>query len=246
VDALSPQDEVLRRMSGARNYNAWLLDRARPYLGRRVLDVGAGIGTFTEELARVADEVVAVEPEEADLRQLRARFARNPKVTVVELDAGSLADADLGAPFDAAYCSNVLEHIADDTGAMRGVYAQLRPGGTLLALVPAHPALYGATDRLVFHERRYDKRTLGTRLAAAGFRVDELRHVNPLGALGWLVSSRILQREQIPEGPLKLYDKLVPVLRALDRLSLPFGLSLWAVATRPNTSGVASANAANA
>jgi SAM-dependent methyltransferase len=246
VDVLTPQDEVLRRMSEARNYNAWLLDRARPYLGRRVLDVGAGIGTFTEELARVADEVVAVEPEEADLQQLRARFAQNPKVTVVELDAGSLADADLGAPFDAAYCSNVLEHIADDTGAMRGVYAQLRPGGTLLALVPAHPALYGATDRLVFHERRYDKETLGARLADAGFRVEQLRHVNPLGALGWLVSSRILQREQIPEGPLKLYDKLVPVLRALDRLPFPFGLSLWAVATRPNTSGVASANAANA
>jgi SAM-dependent methyltransferase len=243
---LSPQDEVLRRMSEARNYNAWLLDRARPHLGRRVLDVGAGIGTFTEELARAADEVVAIEPEDADLAQLRARFAHNPKVTVVDLDAGSLATADLGAPFDAAYCSNVLEHIADDTGAMRGVYARLRPGGKLLALVPAHPALYGATDRLVFHERRYDKRTLGTRLADAGFHVDELRYVNPLGALGWLVSSRILQREQIPEGPLKLYDKLVPVLRALDRLPLPFGLSLWAVATRPNTSGVASANAANA
>jgi SAM-dependent methyltransferase len=246
VTELSPQDEVLRRMSEARNYNAWLLDRARPHLGRRVLDVGAGIGTFTEELARVADEVVAVEPEEADLVQLRARFAGNDKVTVVPLDAGSLATADLGAPFDAAYCSNVLEHIADDVGAMRGVHAQLRPGGKLLALVPAHPVLYGATDRLVFHERRYTKDVMRAHLTEAGFHVDDLRYVNPLGALGWLVSSRILQREQIPEGPLKLYDKLVPVLRAIDRLPLPFGLSLWAVATRPKTSGVASASAANA
>jgi SAM-dependent methyltransferase len=233
-------------MSKASNYNAWLLDRARPHLGRRVLDVGAGIGTFTEELARVADEVVAVEPEEADLKQLRARFARSPKVTVVDLAAGALVRSYLGRPFDAAYCSNVLEHIADDVGAMRGVHAQLRPGGKLLALVPAHPALYGATDRLVFHERRYTKDMLGTHLEAAGFRVDELRYVNPLGALGWLVSSRILQREQIPEGPLKLYDKLVPLLRAIDRLPLPFGLSLWAVATRPNTIGAASASAANA
>jgi SAM-dependent methyltransferase len=246
MDELSPQDEVLRRMGEARNYNAWLLDRARPYLGRRVLDVGAGIGTFTEELARVADEVVAIEPEQADLKQLRARFAGNAKVRVVDLAAGALATAELGTTFDAAYCSNVLEHIPDDTGAMRGVYAQLRPGGRLLALVPAHPALYGATDRLVFHERRYTKATLGRRLVTAGFRVDELRHVNPLGALGWLISSRILQREQIPEGPLKLYDRLVPVLRAVDKLSLPFGLSLWAVATRPNTSGNASANAAKA
>lgn len=233
MSELSPQDEVLRRMSHAQNYNAWLLDRARPYLGRRVLDVGAGIGTFTEKLAQVSDEVVAVEPEEDDLVHLRARFADNPKVRIVALDAGSLAEADLGAPFDSAYCSNVLEHIADDVGAMRGIHARLRPGGRLVALVPAHPALYGATDRLVFHERRYSRQVLRSRLTEAGFRVDQLRYVNPLGALGWFVSSRILQREQIPEGPLKLYDKLVPVLRAIDRLPLPFGLSLWAVATRP-------------
>jgi SAM-dependent methyltransferase len=232
MNELSPQDEVLRRMSHARNYNAWLLDRARPYLGSRVLDVGAGIGTFTEKLAEVADEVVAIEPEAADLAQLRARLGSNPKVRIVALDAGSLTGAELGAPFDSAYCSNVLEHIADDVGALRGIHAQLRPGGKLVALVPAHPALYGATDRLVFHERRYSRNVLRARLVEAGFDVEQLRYVNPVGALGWLVSSRILQRGQIPEGPLKLYDKLVPVLRAIDRLSLPFGLSLWAVATR--------------
>ncbi len=219
-------------MSQARNYNAWMLERARPHLGRRALDVGAGIGTFTEELVRLCDEVVALEPDPNDLERLRKRFASDPRVAVAGIDAVALADADLGAPFDSAICFNVLEHIADDTGALNAIHAKLRPGGKLLLLVPAHRLLFGEIDRSLAHVRRYEKRRLRARLEAARFGVDEMRHVNPLGAVGWLVSSRILRRPQVPEGPLKLYDKLVPLLSAADRLPLPFGLSLWAVATK--------------
>ena len=233
-------------MSEAPRYNAWLLSRAQPYLGPRVLDVGAGIGTFTAELARLSERVVAVEPDATDFALLRERFAGHERVDVRELDALALTGAELGGPFDAAICFNVLEHIPDDAGALAGVASQLRPGGHLLLLVPAHAALYGRIDRTVGHVRRYDARTLRARLREAGYTVADLRHVNPLGALGWLVSSRLLRREQVPEGPLKLYDKLVPVLRALDRAPLRFGLSLWAAARRANTTGSASASEANA
>ncbi len=61
-----------------------------------------------------------------------------------------------------------------------------------------------------------------------------MRHVNPIGAAGWLVTSRLLGRTEIPQGPLTLYDRLVPLLRALDRVDLHVGLSLWAVAHRPD------------
>jgi SAM-dependent methyltransferase len=233
-------------MSEAPRYNAWLLDRARPFLGPRALDVGAGIGTFTAELARMCDRVVAVEPEPDDLTVLRQRFADNDRVHVTGLDALALDGADLGGPFDAAVCFNVLEHIPNDTGALRAIASQLREGGHLLLLVPAHGALYGQIDCTVGHERRYDRSILRTRLRDANYDVRVLRHVNPLGALGWFVSSRLLGSEHIPEGPLRAYDRLVPVLRALDRVRLPFGLSLWAVARRAKTTGSASANAANA
>src|SRR5215216_1582727 len=83
------------------------------------------------------------------------------------------------------------------------------------------------------HTRRSTKHALRTRLSAAGFTVERLRYVNPLGAVGWFVASRLRKREEVPEGPLKLYDKLVPALRVLDKVDVGVGLSVWAVARRP-------------
>ena len=59
-------------MAEARNYNDWLFRRARPFLGSRVLDFGAGVGTFTGLIAQNAD-VVAVEPDADFIPRLAAR-----------------------------------------------------------------------------------------------------------------------------------------------------------------------------
>jgi SAM-dependent methyltransferase len=163
---------------------------------------------------------------------LRDRFEADPRVRVEKRDATTLGDADLGGPFDAAICFNVLEHIEDDAAALRAVRSQLRPGGHLCVLVPAHRALFGSIDRIVGHFRRYDRADLRHRVESAGLTVVDARYVNPLGAVGWLVSARVLRREHVPEGPLKAYDALVPALRAVDRVPFPFGLSVWAVARR--------------
>jgi SAM-dependent methyltransferase len=218
-------------MAAAENYNAWLLERSKPFLGRRALDVGAGIGTFTERLAPLCELVVAVEADAEFARILRRRFADDSNVQVIDADAGAFKEAPLpGGPFDSIICFNVLEHIQEDDEALASFRSQLAPGGALLLLVPAHPLLYGATDRMLGHERRYRKGELHGRLERAGFSVEALRHVNPIGALGWLVSARLLRRREIPRASLALFDRAVPLIRHLDRLRLPFGLSLWAVA----------------
>jgi SAM-dependent methyltransferase len=224
--------ETLRRMAAAANYNAWLLERSRPYLGQRVLDIGAGVGTLTDALSSLCDSVVAAEPDPVLVQALEERFASALNVTVVEADAASIGRAEVPRPFDSIVCFNVLEHIPDDVGAVEVFRSELRPGGRLLLLVPAHPFLFGSLDRMLEHERRYAKPNLEELLAQCGFAIDVLQYVNPVGALGWLVSGRIMRRQQIPEGPLRLFDRFVPVLQSLDRVHLPFGLSLWAAARR--------------
>jgi SAM-dependent methyltransferase len=217
-------------MAGAERYNAWLFDRARPYLGRSALDAGAGIGTFTALAAQDGRRVVAVEPDPRFADWLAHRFAAEPGVEVQREDVTELELAD---PVDSILCFNVLEHVPDDARAVQRFRDLLAPGGHLLLLVPAHARLFGAADRAVGHERRYGKRTLAGLLESNGFLVQDIRHVNPVGAIGWLVSSRLLRRTNIPGGPLAAYDRLVPLLRRLDRFDLAFGLSLWAVGRKP-------------
>ena len=225
------QEESLDRMADADKYNEWLLGRARPLAGNRVLDFGAGSGTFTAAFAEHA-RVVAVEPDPGLAARLRQRFDSLESVTVVEGDDSWLETDEAQGQFDTVICFNVLEHIRDDLGVLRGFHRCLVPGGRLLLLVPAHSALYGSIDQNVGHERRYSRALIRERLASAGLVTVEARYVNPLGAVGWLVSSRMLGRDQVPSGPLRIYDLLVPALRPLDRLPLPFGLSVWTVARR--------------
>jgi len=226
------QEEILRRMQAATNYNAWLIDRARPFLGDRVLDAGAGTGTFTELAADGRELVIALEPDAAFADDLERRFDGRSNVVVLRAGTDELEpDAVPEAP-DTILCFNVLEHIPDDRDAVARFARVAATGAHLLLLVPAHRRLFGSIDRTVNHERRYGKREVGDLLQAAGFELVDLRYVNPLGALGWLVSARLLRRTYIPKGSLRLYDRIVPLLRALDRVDVGFGLSVWAVGRR--------------
>ena len=224
------QGDVLDALVDAPAYNHWLFERALPHLGASVLDAGAGIGTFTELALEAGHRVTALEPDPLFAERLESRFG--------DRDGFSLARAELGAGdiptgFDSALCLNVLEHVPDDRAALLTLRDALRPGGRLLLLVPAHPFLFGAADDTLGHERRYRRAELERLVRECGFAVVESRSVNPVGALGWLVSSRLLRRSTVPRSPLRLYDRLVPVLRVVDRLRLPFGLSVWLVAQKP-------------
>jgi SAM-dependent methyltransferase len=228
------QEEILWELErDAPSYNDWLLSRALPFVGEQVLEVGAGIGTFTLLLAGRGIRVTALEPEDELAEILEERTRGLDGVRVYRQTIGD-APADLVGDADSVISFNVLEHIPDDRGALEAMRSFLRPGGQLLLLSPAHPFLFGATDRAVDHERRYTKDSLGTLLTESGYDVADLRYVNPIGAAGWLVSSRLLRRTTLPRGPLKLYERLVPALRTIDRMRLPFGLSVWARAVRPD------------
>jgi len=221
---------TLEVMAGAVRYNQWIFDRVRGALGRRVLEIGCGTGTITQFLAD-RDLVVGVDVDEAAVEVARKRLRAFPNVILRQQDVSRSTDGLTGYRFDSALSVNVFEHIEDDQAAMRAVHALLPPGGTLTLLVPSHPALYADLDRLIGHHRRYTKADLAGRLTASGFKVERIRRTNPVGALGWLVTLRLLGRRRL--RGVGLYDRLVPVLAGLDRLvEFPVGLSLVAVARR--------------
>jgi len=178
------------------------------------------------------ERVVAVEPHDDLAAVLAERVRALGNVQVLRQRVEHLTPELIGGLVDSAVLFNVLEHIEDDRRALRGIAECLRPGGSLLLLSPAHPFLFGGIDRAVHHERRYRIPALGRLLRESGFEAETIRYVNPLGALGWLISSRLLGVRDIPRGSLRIYESLVPALKILDQARLPFGLSVWVRAVR--------------
>lgn len=209
--------------------NRWIFDRVRPWCGRRVLEVGAGIGNLTELLAD-RDLVVATELEDDFLDRLRGRFAGAGNVHIEKLDLEQVpVERFAGYHLDSVLCVNVLEHIRDDVGALVGLRDIVEPDGRLLLYVPAIPWLYGSLDKNLQHHRRYGKAELARKFEQAGWRLEHLSYMNLLGIPGWFLNSRVLGRKILPVKQVQLYDKLVPLLRLEDKLPLPIGMSLVAV-----------------
>src|SRR5450631_1291010 len=141
---------------GAPNYNAWLGKRLRAHLGKRVLEVGAGIGTITREILPDRELVIALEAEELYAGHLDKAFRGNPRVRTLHSRVEETNWAQLATErLDSVLLSNVLEHIEDDAAAVRDFRRALPPGGNIVILVPALPFLFGTLDTAVGHHRRY-------------------------------------------------------------------------------------------
>jgi SAM-dependent methyltransferase len=141
-----------------------LLD-ARP--GSRILDVGAGQGTFTRRLSALGFDVTSTDLSEAAIGVLRERTG----VTVVHADATSLPfDA---ASFDAVVLGEVLEHLDGDDAALREARRVLAPAGVVAISVPRNPAWFSRSDEWAGHVRRYMREPLVALVESAGFDVLE-------------------------------------------------------------------------
>jgi SAM-dependent methyltransferase len=221
---------TLEVMEGAHRYNRWVYDRVCDGLGQRVLEIGCGTGTITSYLVE-RELVVGIDVVDDYIQSTRDRFRDHPNIVIRRHDLTESIEPLKDYRFDSAVSVNVFEHIANDEAAMKAVFALLVPGGTFTMLVPSHPALLGTFDRDIGHHRRYAKDELRRKLEASGFVVERIRRSNPVGALGWLVNVRLLGLRRLRGTG--LFDRLVPAFAALDRVELPLGLSLIAVARKP-------------
>lgn len=230
VEIADPRVSIQASLERASNYNTWIVDQARPFLGRRVLDAGCGAGNLTRLLLD-RDLVVAVDEWPEFVELTRDRFANAPNVVVGQ---GNLADPALPDQLkehaiDSVLCANVLEHVEDDRAALSNFATLLPKGGRVFLLVPAFQMLYGEHDRADHHFRRYTKPSLRSTIAPLPLEIETQYYMNLPGFFAWFVFVRLMSRRLNEEG-IGLYDRIIPAIRAVEsRLKPPFGQTLVAV-----------------
>jgi SAM-dependent methyltransferase len=211
----------------------WLYEEIAPYLGQRIIEIGCGLGNFAHHLSD-REFYLGTETSAEIIDCVRGVFADRPNMhfAVADITAPAFADFTSHA-IDTVFSLNVFEHIEDHEAALRNAARVLQPGGHLILIVPAHMALYGTIDRAIGHYRRYDKPVMTDLLGRAGLTCIKQKYINALGALGWWVNGRLRRQEAPPSDQLRLFNRIVPALKRLERtLPVPFGISLLAVARR--------------
>jgi ubiquinone/menaquinone biosynthesis C-methylase UbiE len=168
-----------------------------PAAGARVIDIGCGDGRHLRAAAARGCITVGIDYDLAGLRatQRRLRTTHNPQPTtrhsLIAADAAHLPFRD--ASFDAAICTETLEHLPDDRAPAREIARVLVDGAPLLGAVPTHftERLYWALSRGYRntpggHVRIYTPRAIVDTLRAAGLRVDGIRYAHFVDSIVWL------------------------------------------------------------
>ncbi|HEX2452445.1 MAG TPA: class I SAM-dependent methyltransferase [Vicinamibacterales bacterium] len=209
---------------------------------RTLLEVGCGTGYVLEGLQE-SRPALALAGCDALLDAVRCAQSRLRGVGLFQADGRHLP---VRGTFDVIAALDVIEHLDDDSDALREMYSALGPEGGLVVTVPQHQWLWSAVDDFSHHRRRYSRRELIAKVRGAGFQI--LRCTSFfLSTLPFVVASRLLARRGRALDPVK--ELRIP--RPLNAMlatwirpewwmiragaSFPVGGSLLLVARRPRS-----------
>ncbi len=237
--------EILERLNRAPRFTAWMADVIRPFLGDRVLEIGAGTGNMSVHLMpRAIYWATDVNPNY--LNYLVTLRATRPYMRVAYTNATEPDSFPAGQSFDTVVCLNVVEHIDEDELALRNIWKSLETGGRAIILVPCGPRLYGTLDAVLGHMRRYTEAGLATVATQAGFRVEKMLKFNKAGVLGWWLNGRVLHKKTFDLGQIRVLNFLTPLFRRLEPLLPLPPLSLIAILRKEAGPGAAESERSSA
>ncbi len=209
--------DELELFSHALNWKACLRRQISPFLGRRVLEVGAGIGATTRMLCDgTQEEWRCLEPDVPMARMLETQVANGELPACCVVQAGTVADVN--EQFDSLIYIDVLEHIPEDAAEIAAAAERVKAGGYIVVLSPAHQHLYTAFDKRIGHCRRYSKGMLAE-LTTPMLSVERLRYLDSVGYFASL-ANRLMLRQSMPTlNQIRVWDGvMVPVSKVLDPL----------------------------
>lgn len=219
------------------NYNKWVFENIRPYLGDRIIDIGAGLGNFLPYLLN-KELIITIDVLDIFIDNLRRQYGSHANVRIFKCDIQDDNIIQIAHPYniDTVICNNVLEHVRDDLIALKNINAILNNKGNLILVLPAFQLLYSRWDKAIGHFRRYNYKDIKDKLNEANFDIQANFYMNIMGFFGWFLNGKILRntptKSSLVERQAVFFDRyLVNPLRRLESIFHPwFGQSLIVIA----------------
>lgn len=218
----------LEVMSEAVNYNNFLISLITKRVesdNKKVLDFGAGSGTYADMLVEQGVKPDCLEPDGKLQRILKSKGYNlvNDKSPNIKAD------------YDVIYALNVFEHIKNDQEVAEQLASRLAKNGKLIIYVPAFEALFSSMDVKVEHYRRYRRSQVERIMKNAGLTIIDSRYCDPVGYFATLAYKFFGSKEgSISPTALKFYDRVIfPISRLLQFFTQKlFGKNVLVIAER--------------
>jgi len=203
----------------------YLLNLCKEHIAGKVLDVGAGCGSFTKIYSSFnISSITLTEVDKENFHNLRKNFKKkNIKIFNCKIKK-------IRNNFDTIMYFHVLEHIYDDFDELKEANKRLKPNGKLIIVVPAHSKIYGKLDKAVGHYRRYEEKFFRRKIFS--LRRVNIKFVDSMGYFLYLLNNIFFSEEKIPSKfKIFIWDKIfIPISMLTDYfLKYKFGKCIVAV-----------------
>jgi len=132
-------------------------------IDKKIIEIGAGTGNITKYLIKHGYKNISVGEMHLDGLKYAKLYG------IKDCYQFNLLNIPFEDEFDTIMMFDVLEHLENDSLALKNIKQALKPKGIIALTVPAHMWLWSKNDTTACHKRRYNKRELKSILLKEGF-----------------------------------------------------------------------------
>jgi ubiquinone/menaquinone biosynthesis C-methylase UbiE len=232
-DNFKYQGDDLNATIFANNYHNWVVKKFQNYVGKVILEVGAGKGNFTKHLSKKFpnSKIISLEPSVELFMELEKNTKDLENVTIFNDFSISIVEDLKKFNIDTVIYNNVLEHVQNDIQELKEVREIMLDGGHIITYSPAMKYLYSKFDKSIGHYRRYSKKEINEKMNINNFKVVENYYCEFVGSLLWFLKFKIIKSANLEESNVKFYDKIIfPIISFFEpRKGVIFGKNILTI-----------------
>ena len=209
-------NEVLEFFDISDNYRSYQIELFGNYVGKEILEVGAGRGKIIEILAQNSEKQFTLLELDKNFFDILNKKFNSKNIKVLEERTQNIKENK----FDTIFYLDVIEHIEDDRFELDTAYNLLKKNGHLIIIVPAFQILFSKFDQKVGHFRRYRKEFFKRYSEEKNLKIKKLVYFDFLGFFIILFSKLLnLTNSKKTTLGIKIWNFLIPLSRLIDKIT---------------------------